>query len=335
VERTVAIVSEVLAATAEGDVVDAAVAAQRARSLMKLVKGASTAGRVDLALALLARETRLGPLLDGDPIAAAGLLWARAWGKVMTGDIGAYCALIHEAIGHFERSGDHRALAQRRHAAGYALMRIGRYDEAERILRRALADTERIGLPLARAYALENLGLTLAYLGRLDEARAVEEEAIVLFERLVDLRMVAGARIYLGMIHALAGDPAGAEREARRVLGAEGVPSSFRPLAVGVLAGAALAQGRLAEGLAAAEEAMDLLRALQGLEEGEPGVRLVHAEALVANGKRDEARRALDEARTRLLARAELISEPELRKSFLENVPEHARTLALAAAWHA
>jgi hypothetical protein len=38
-------------------------------------------------------------------------------------------------------------------------------------------------------------------------------------------------------------------------------------------------------------------------------------------------------ARDRLLQRAAKISRPQLRESFLANVPEHTRTLRLAADW--
>jgi hypothetical protein len=47
------------------------------------------------------------------------------------------------------------------------------------------------------------------------------------------------------------------------------------------------------------------------------------------------ARAALAAARDQLHAEADAIESPALRHSFLEVVPEHARTLALAAAWGA
>jgi hypothetical protein len=62
-------------------------------------------------------------------------------------------------------------------------------------------------------------------------------------------------------------------------------------------------------------------------------VRLAHAEALHATGAHDAARHAIADARTRLLDIAQRIPDPDYRKSFLEHVPENARTLALARAW--
>jgi hypothetical protein len=62
-------------------------------------------------------------------------------------------------------------------------------------------------------------------------------------------------------------------------------------------------------------------------------VRLAHAEALHATGAEDAARRAIADARARLVAIAGKIADPSYRTSFLEQVPENARTLALARAW--
>jgi hypothetical protein len=62
-------------------------------------------------------------------------------------------------------------------------------------------------------------------------------------------------------------------------------------------------------------------------------VRLVHAEALHATGAHDAARRAITDARARLLATADRIADPDHKQSFLQRVPEHARTLALAHTW--
>ncbi len=62
-------------------------------------------------------------------------------------------------------------------------------------------------------------------------------------------------------------------------------------------------------------------------------VRLAHAEALHATGAHDAARRAITDARARLFTIAGRIADPAYKTSFLEDVPENARTLALARAW--
>jgi hypothetical protein len=62
-------------------------------------------------------------------------------------------------------------------------------------------------------------------------------------------------------------------------------------------------------------------------------VRLTHAEALHACGFVAEARSAIATAAARLADRAARIGHDEWRRSFLEDIPDHARTLELAGAW--
>ncbi len=95
-----------------------------------------------------------------------------------------------------------------------------------------------------------------------------------------------------------------------------------------------LAQGRVAEALATAENAIARYGAM-----GSCGffrtsfVRLAHAEALEAAGNHAAARAAVAVARVRLLAIADRLPDPAYAKHFLEEVPENARILALAATW--
>jgi hypothetical protein len=75
---------------------------------------------------------------------------------------------------------------------------------------------------------------------------------------------------------------------------------------------------------------MEILTSEGELEEGEALIHLAHVEALRAIGDADGAAAALADARARLLARAGKIVDADLRRSFLERVPENARILALA-----
>jgi hypothetical protein len=91
-----------------------------------------------------------------------------------------------------------------------------------------------------------------------------------------------------------------------------------------------LARARPAEAFEAARTAMQLLEQMGGIDGGEAIIRLSWAEALAATGDVPQARRALDTARARLKAIAEKIGDPALRRQFLEQVPDNARTFALA-----
>jgi hypothetical protein len=128
------------------------------------------------------------------------------------------------------------------------------------------------------------------------------------------------------------GDLEGAERELAAALGLS-VPLD-RPAILATLSELRLVQGRAAEALAAAEEAIERATAMRGcgMFRG-AAVRLAHAEALHATGDLGAARAAIAEARDRLLAVAGKIDDPTYRRSFLEQVSANARTLALARAW--
>ncbi len=107
----------------------------------------------------------------------------------------------------------------------------------------------------------------------------------------------------------------------------------LRAMALAALAEVLIADGRGAEALPFAAEAREILDALTTIGENDARVRLAHAEALHAAGAAPAARSAIAAARDRLLRRASLIADDELRQSFLERVPENARTLSLARAW--
>jgi hypothetical protein len=94
------------------------------------------------------------------------------------------------------------------------------------------------------------------------------------------------------------------------------------------------AQGRPDEARATAEDAVSRYSATGGCGMFRGAfVRLAHAEALHETGDREAARRAIADARTYLLAIADKLPDPTYRQSFLDNVPENARTLALARTW--
>ncbi len=107
-----------------------------------------------------------------------------------------------------------------------------------------------------------------------------------------------------------------------------------QPGVLATLAAVRLAAGRTEDARDLAADALARLAAQGGcgLFRG-AFVRLVHAEALHATGALDAARDAITDARARLDAIAARIADPAYRRSFLDDVPENARTLALARAW--
>jgi len=168
--------------------------------------------------------------------------------------------------------------------------------------------------------------------GALDEARALSTQLIESSHAHHD--GLGQSRGHWALAEALRrlGDLEAADREIQTAL-AMAMPLD-QPGARATLSAIRLAQGRAGDALAAAEDAMARCAAMGGCGMFRGAfVRLAHAEALHATGAHDAAGRALADARARLLAIADRIADPDHRASFLERVPENARTLALAAAW--
>jgi tetratricopeptide (TPR) repeat protein len=190
-----------------------------------------------------------------------------------------------------------------------------------------------MGLRNVSASAKHHLGFALARLGRFDEARAVQWEAIQAFRAQGDRRMEGCGYICLAEIRKAAGDVQAAETDAWRAVELLTDIAPLLPYALAMLAAVLLAAGRPGEAAEHAKEAVEILDSVGSVEEGESFIRLVCAEALAARGDSDAARTAMIAASERLTARALKIADPEWRNSFLERVPEHARTLHLAAEW--
>ncbi|MFS8067523.1 MAG: serine/threonine-protein kinase PknK, partial [Byssovorax sp.] len=107
-----------------------------------------------------------------------------------------------------------------------------------------------------------------------------------------------------------------------------------RMMAMTTLAAIHGAAGQSSLALEAATESVGIFDALRMFDFFKGAfARLTLVEALFAAGEEASARATLADARARLLAAAAAIEEPSVRRSFLERVPENARTLELAAQW--
>jgi eukaryotic-like serine/threonine-protein kinase len=207
---------------------------------------------------------------------------------------------------------------------------LGALEPAERSLDGIVAGDVRMGVASSlRRFVLAWLR---ADRGALDAARAVAAE---LAEHGRAHRIAleeSRGRWVLGEVLRRMGDLDGADRELALAL--ELAVPFERPGVLGTLAVLRLAQGRTAEALAAAEDAAGRCAAMGGCGMYRGAfVRLVHAEAQHAAGAHAAARDAIAAARAHLVATADRIADPAYRRSFLEDVPENARTLALAREW--
>ena len=291
------------------------------------------AHREDLATRLLAGVDELtGGGRAPDPRTAARVHQIRALFGLRAGDTGRYVREHALALAAFEEAGDRRSACLELVSLGSGYADLGAYPEAEDALARALAEAERMGLLHIAPWALQNLGYVRARLGRRKEARACLDRAREAGVAQRDARLAGGSRIYLSRLAEEEERFEIAEQEAREAAELlSGVPA-MRAGAVAARARALVGAGRIAEALAEARAAMNLL---EGLGPGKMGeleafVRVALIEALAAAGERTSARATAAQASERLAARAALIGDAALRESFLSRVPEHARTRTLA-----
>jgi serine/threonine protein kinase/tetratricopeptide (TPR) repeat protein len=310
-------------------------AAGRCIALAKVAQVLFACGHRARADALLAAlEGEIGELDMADPVVAANLHFARAFrADTVLADPAAVLVETERCAAFFEAIGDARQACFHRTNVGYAKLELGLFREAERDLRSALAIAERMAIDLAANTARQNLALACAYLGELAEARVLGRQACRWFGEREDARELALSRLYLATVLILDEDVEEAAREAEAALGLLPAGAPLRAFALATLARAHLLRAQNHEALETAREAYRLLESLRNIESGESLVRLVMAEALDVTGAAEEARSIIHQACDVLRARANTISRADWRRSFLENIPDHVRMLALAERW--
>jgi tetratricopeptide (TPR) repeat protein len=242
-------------------------------------------------------------------------------------------AYNEHAVIQSERAGDLRGRSAAAGNLGYAYLEVGAYPEAERALDEALASAARLGLPRVVATAQQNLGLAIARRGAFDAAVELERASYQSFEQQGDFRRAGCSLLYRACIELAAGRLADAEASAGRAAEMLANNPPLRCNALAVMAQIALEQGDAARAYHDASQAHALFLQLGSIDEGESRVRLVYAEALHASGHVEHARSAIADARASLSSRAAKIQDETRRAAFLDAIPEHARTLALARAW--
>ncbi len=263
---------------------------------------------------------------------AAPVAWrdvAQAELALHQGDVITYLQCSDAAAKGFLEAGDARYACLQYANIGNAHMLLGSYARAEAQLRESLRVGEPMKLGRVVEVARSNLSFTLARLGRLPEARCMANAASAGCIAQRDPRAEAYSRLFLAEIHWLAGDLPSAEAEVARAISRADRTPAVRAHAKALLANLYLAKGQLTPALSEASEAMYILRALGGIEQGESFIRLADIRALRANGYHELAQQRVVEARRRLLKQAERLTDPVWRQSFLENVPENAELYRL------
>lgn len=254
----------------------------------------------------------------------------RAFRALARGDLVGYAQSSRAAGDGFSSLGNRVSAASMRMNEAYAWIQLGQHEKAVEQLAAVVETADRFGAAELASSARSNLGLALGELGRTAEARRRLEEAIALGDRRALKRVTGYARAYLAELLVAAGevDAAKASADVARVALAENAPA--RAYADAVAAVVALARGQVAEALRAAAAARTTLLQRGHLPAGEPLVRRIYAEVLLASGDREAARTAIREESKLLAERATRLGDPALRKTFLDRVHHHARIRQLA-----
>ncbi len=289
-----------------------------------LTRSPATAQRM-----LSAYERHIEGRIPGSPWTMAFLWGVRGFELGVKGDLAGLITHQRHAVACMTEAGDLRHRTYALTSCGSALASVGEYAEAERLIRNALADAERLGIDRALAPVRLNLGAILSRKGRLEDAERELAAAQDGVDAQGDYRLCAAVRIELARVYLASGrvDDAmrvalDADEHARRAA------PQLLALTEATIASVLLARGEAAQALELASRALSALGDDPPIEAGEAFARLVHVDALRANGETDRARTAIRLAAQRIHDRARPFSVPELRASFLANVPEHARTLA-------
>ncbi|HLM75112.1 MAG TPA: serine/threonine-protein kinase PknK, partial [Polyangiaceae bacterium] len=265
--------------------------------------------------------------------ALARISFVRALQSLHAGRAISYLRHATDSIAHNEKAGDIRNACLQRVNVGDAYIELGDFSKAEALLRCSLTDAEQMNMSMIAAYA--RLFLAVALRARLEiaEARSLVESAANYFCSTGSLQQGGYALAVQASILMLDGALEQAEQAARKGLELVETFPSPRTYALASLAAVLLARGSFEDALREARQAAESLEKDIPVPGGRAFVWLVYAETLYAAGNVEEARTVIASARDRVLRMAPDESEPAWRESYLTNVPENARILALARSW--
>jgi adenylate cyclase len=201
---------------------------------------------------------------------------------------------------------------------------LGDLEKAEMCSRRGLQIAREIGDEAGEAYLLGNLGQVMRDRGEMEVAETLLNDGLALVQKQNDKYQIAYLLSHLGLVNLFSGkfecaiEFARAALTIRREIDLE----LWTTADLAVLAASHLALQDTAKALTYAEQTLTMLD-----ECGGEGPEFPHQDyficyqVLQAIGKIEMARKALQSAHQLVVARAEKITDPALRESFLKNVP--------------
>jgi tetratricopeptide (TPR) repeat protein len=282
-------------------------------ALQLIVSGNSSLGRE-----LLDRIARFDDVLETEPVAWAWARAAKGMAALFAGDPSPLVVDADAMVARAEDGGDLRSVCNIRFYVGAAAQSAADLAMSERHLSEAVALSERLGLWTLRMISRKELAGTLILAGRALEARDLVIQAIEESRAQGDAFQECTAFEHLASVRAAEGDLVEAERAARKAVELMAAAPPFQAGVLATLSRILLATGRPAEALEVAERAANAPRGLRDAQ----GT-LAKIEALLANGRADEARDFAREGHRRVIAASEKLTDRAFVAAFLA-LPLHA-----------
>jgi tetratricopeptide (TPR) repeat protein len=258
----------------------------------------------------------------GEPDPA--ISWSTAARSWLTTDVGEQLRAYELATRQADAAGDARMAWSHRVNAAFCACELGDYARAEAALRAAVRQGERFDADDSNVW--QNLGLVLYRRGALIEAGEALARAINEGTSTAQGKSVALSRLYNARVELARGDAMGARDEARVALGTLVEVPGLHAFALAVLAEASLACQDVAGAREAAAKCMSVIATHGEPEEGAAYARFVHARAFAGT---PASAQAIAAARAWVDDRASRIGDPELRQTYLTQVPEVAAILGM------
>ncbi|MBI5607640.1 MAG: hypothetical protein HY902_02020, partial [Deltaproteobacteria bacterium] len=260
------------------------------------------------------RQRRAAPPIG--VAARARLAGASSSRFALYGELGDALRATRRALQGFASIDDRRNAAAQRLDLGVMLLRIGDHHHGEAEIRQAIDELQGLGLGSNAAVGRVWLGVAALRSGRPAQAQALLEGAIA---ELADTGVAltrSWALAALISLHLRAGAAAEADAYLQQL---QAIVRSAPPMwsqAAALGAEVRLAQGRLAEALDAAKNALQIWR--EGVPSAERAVRglVVLAEVQAACGHRDEARAAADQGLAMAAQIRRSLQDPQLEDCF-------------------
>jgi serine/threonine protein kinase len=262
------------------------------------------------------------------------LLYRGVFTFLLGRDLAASLASVQQAARDLAEGQVIYRLSHAQIVASFVWWGLGDYARAERAARDAQATARGIRDDYHAALAAWYIGLSLVEQGvddpsKLDEADRCAE-AMLLLER--SPTFLAASRVITARIALGRGDLKRAEQECLAARPDLLPIPAFWLMAESSLLDAVVAQGRASEAAALARQGLAFLDGASGPFCSEVVFRVAAARALHASGDSEAAARALEGALREMGLRAALISDAELRRSYLGR-EENRRAGALARTW--